>query len=52
MPLFQQFKFPNASEQQEGIVKIEIMDTGVGMKKESINKLFQPFHQAEKSICQ
>ncbi|MBQ4810223.1 response regulator [Pseudoalteromonas luteoviolacea] len=33
----------------QGEVTISISDTGVGMSKETINKLFTPFTQAEKS---
>ena len=33
-----------------GIVKMEIMDTGIGVSKENIKKLFQPYQQAHAAI--
>jgi signal transduction histidine kinase len=29
----------------EGYLQIEVMDTGIGIKEENINKLFNPFVQ-------
>ena len=31
-------------------LEIKIVDTGIGMKSESLAKLFQPFTQADSSI--
>eukprot|EP01022_Parablepharisma_sp_SALTPOND_P024360 TRINITY_DN536_c0_g1_i1.p1 TRINITY_DN536_c0_g1~~TRINITY_DN536_c0_g1_i1.p1 ORF type:complete len:666 (+),score=101.58 TRINITY_DN536_c0_g1_i1:574-2571(+) len=39
-----------SSEGAKGIVKIEIMDTGIGIKKENILKLFKPYQQADPAI--
>ena len=38
--------------QEKGVLKIEIIDSGIGISAENINKLFQPFTQADKSISQ
>lgn len=40
----------NARVERRGIVKIEIMDSGIGINKESVKKLFQPYQQANTSI--
>jgi signal transduction histidine kinase len=37
------------SQESNGILKIQIIDTGIGISEEHINKLFQPFVQAEAS---
>ncbi len=34
----------------QGIVKLEIMDTGIGISKEGVAKLFRPYQQAVASI--
>ncbi len=36
----------------KGLVKIEVMDTGIGIKKEGIDRLFKPYQQADATISQ
>ncbi|WP_372771093.1 ATP-binding protein [Pseudoalteromonas sp.] len=36
-------------EMEENDLKITIVDTGIGMEKEALDKLFSPFHQADLS---
>jgi signal transduction histidine kinase/response regulator RpfG family c-di-GMP phosphodiesterase len=36
----------------QGILKIQIIDTGIGINKENIKKLFKPFAQEDSSISQ
>ncbi len=36
--------------EREGVAKIEVMDTGIGMSKEGLAKLFKPYQQADSSI--
>lgn len=38
------------SERSCGFVKIEIMDTGIGIQKEARKRLFQPYSQADAGI--
>ena len=33
-----------------GVAKIEVMDTGIGISKESVGKLFKPYQQANSTI--
>ncbi len=33
-----------------GVVELEVMDTGIGIQKESLQKLFRPYQQANASI--
>ncbi len=33
-----------------GLVKVEVMDTGIGISKEGVAKLFRPYQQADDSI--
>jgi len=40
-----------AYEKKKGIIKIEIIDTGCGISNSSLQKLFQPFCQADPSIA-
>ncbi len=35
---------------RRGIVKIEVMDSGIGISKEGIGKLFRPYQQADQTI--
>ncbi len=35
--------------QRQGYLKIQIIDSGIGISKENIDKLFRPFVQAETS---
>ncbi len=39
-----------AQRLQRGIVKIEVMDTGIGMSKTGVARLFRPYQQAEAGI--
>ncbi len=39
-------------EETRGVVKVEVLDTGVGIAKEAVAKLFQPYRQADPSISQ
>lgn len=36
--------------EEMGVVKLEVMDTGIGILKDSIDKLFRPYQQANSSI--
>ncbi|MDR3548002.1 MAG: ATP-binding protein, partial [Candidatus Pacebacteria bacterium] len=38
------------TDPKQGVVKIEVMDTGIGIQKDSICKLFKPYQQANSSI--
>lgn len=49
MKINKSFNFGHKKE-NKGIVKIEIMDTGIGISKDSVKKLFQPYQQADASI--
>ncbi len=37
---------------RRGVAKIEVMDTGIGISKEGIERLFKPYQQANASISQ
>ena len=39
-------------EEVKGIIKIEVMDTGIGISKQAREKLFKPYQQADPSISQ
>jgi len=39
-------------EKVKGIIKIEVMDTGIGIKKQDAEHLFEPYKQANATICQ
>ena len=41
-----------ASGETTGICKIEIIDSGIGLKETQQQRLFQPFIQAESSTSQ
>ena len=48
---FSQLRLRHKSQQRShGIIKLEIIDSGCGISKENIKKLFQPFTQANASI--
>ncbi len=36
----------------KGLIKVEVMDTGIGISKEGVKKLFRLFQQADSSISQ
>ena len=40
----------NSSSITKGFIKIQVVDSGCGMSPEILNKLFQPFSQADSSI--
>jgi signal transduction histidine kinase len=40
---------PLNCEIREGILRIEVEDTGIGIKKEKIKKLFKPYSTADKN---
>jgi len=40
----------NEVEKKNGIIKIEVVDSGCGMTKEAVSNLFKPFSQADSSI--
>ncbi len=42
--------FKNYNIPTEGIIKIEVIDTGCGISQEALQNLFQPFKQADSSI--
>jgi len=39
-----------ASKKRKGVIKIEIIDTGCGISQPALQRLFQPFTQADSSI--
>lgn len=43
---------PRSSQNKQGVLKIIIKDTGTGMKKESLDKLFQKFSQVSEDVSQ
>jgi len=45
-------KFVWVQEEAPGVLKIIVKDTGSGMKKEALNKLFQKFSQVSENISQ
>jgi signal transduction histidine kinase/BarA-like signal transduction histidine kinase len=45
------FVHTEAVYEQEMEVRFMVADTGIGMKKEQMGKLFQPFEQSDKSIA-
>ncbi len=36
----------------KGLIKIEVMDTGIGISKEGIKRLFHRYQQADSTISQ
>ncbi len=36
----------------KGLVKIQVMDTGIGIRKEGLDRLFKPYQQADATISQ
>ena len=40
----------SAYTKEQGILKIEIIDSGIGITPENAQRLFQPFAQADKTI--
>jgi signal transduction histidine kinase len=40
---------PNSYDVREGILRIEVEDTGIGIKKDKIKKLFKPYSTADKN---
>ena len=42
----------SSEECTQGIIKIEIIDSGIGISKENQSKLFLPFAQAERTTAQ
>ena len=42
----------NRETKEKGVLKIEIIDSGIGITPENLEKLFQPFVQADKTISQ
>jgi len=36
--------------EQRGFIVLEIIDNGIGMTKDGMDKLFKPFSQADKGI--
>jgi len=41
---------PSNTFQEKGVIKIEIIDSGCGISRSSLHRLFQPFSQADPSI--
>ncbi len=41
-----------SSQRERGILKIQIIDNGIGLTQTGINKLFKPFVQAESTTSQ
>ena len=39
-------------KKEQGVLKIEIIDSGIGIEPEQINRLFHPFTQANNKISQ
>jgi len=50
VPCFKRKASVLPSQKEEGILKIEILDTGCGISSCALEKLFQPFTQADSSI--
>jgi len=42
--------FKNYDNPTQGVIKIEVIDTGCGISEEALQNLFQPFKQADSSI--
>jgi len=42
----------NSRQRVKGLIKIEVMDTGIGISKQAREKLFQRYQQADASISQ
>eukprot|EP01022_Parablepharisma_sp_SALTPOND_P019939 TRINITY_DN3503_c0_g1_i1.p2 TRINITY_DN3503_c0_g1~~TRINITY_DN3503_c0_g1_i1.p2 ORF type:complete len:761 (+),score=79.40 TRINITY_DN3503_c0_g1_i1:274-2556(+) len=40
----------NVAREKQGVAKIEVIDTGIGISKQGIENLFKPYQQADSSI--
>ncbi len=43
-------KGDSGPREKQGVIKLEVMDTGIGIKKESLGRLFKAYQQADASI--